>query len=106
MSMFDRMFRARNTDPLTSHLAASSIKEGARQHALIILNSLLEYGPMGKDGIASRCSLESMQVARRLHELQRIGLITLTGRDVKSKSNRWEREWMIVTPESKQGILL
>ena len=44
-----------------------------------------------------------MQVARRLHELERDGEIALTGRTVKSKSGRNEREWHVLPI---QGVLL
>jgi len=44
-----------------------------------------------------------MQVARRLHELERDGEICLTGKAVKSKSGRMEREWKI-TPIQRDLI--
>jgi predicted transcriptional regulator len=98
-SAFDKMFqmpnfpRVRTTDPLTSFEAAESIKEVAPKHYEIILDCLRTNGALGKDGIAALTNLENMQVARRLHELQRIGLIHLTGKTVKSNSGRNEREW-------------
>ena len=50
-------------------------------------------GPQGKDGIADRSTLDPNQVARRLKEMMQLGLVRLTGKTVKSKSNREEREW-------------
>jgi hypothetical protein len=37
--------------------------------------------------------LESNQVARRMSELHRLGLVELTGRLAKSNAGRSEREW-------------
>ena len=44
--------RARNFDPLTSWMAAESAKDLAKRHAELILKTLKEQGPLGKDGIA------------------------------------------------------
>ena len=95
--------RVRNTDPLTSWQAAGSAKDLASRHARLIVDCLEKYGALGKDGIAALTGLESMQVARRLHELERDGEIALTGRTVKSKSGRNEREWY---DPPIQGVLL
>jgi predicted transcriptional regulator len=98
-SAFDRMFnlsefpRVRKTDPVTSHEAAESIKPVVSHHFQTILECLQTYGPLGKDGISAMTNLESNQVARRLNEMQKIGLIKLTGKTVKSDSGRSEREW-------------
>jgi hypothetical protein len=48
---------------------------------------------LGKDGIGARTQLDGHAVGKRLPELQRMGLIGLTGRTVKSDSGRAEREW-------------
>ena len=101
-SAFERIFqipdfpRVRTTDPLTSFEAAESISQVAPKHYEIILDCLKANGALGKDGIAAFTNLENMQVARRLHELQRMNLIYLTGKTVKSNSNRNEREWDVV----------
>jgi hypothetical protein len=100
-SAFDKMFqmpnfpRVRTTDPLTSFEAAESIKPVVSKHYEIILDCLKSYGAMGKDGIASLTNLEGNQVARRLNEMQRMNLIYLTGKTVKSNSGRNEREWSV-----------
>ncbi len=54
---------------------------------------------LGKDGIAQHSGLDSNQVARRLNELSNMDLIELTGRTVKSKSGRNEREWKVKSAE-------
>jgi transcription initiation factor IIE alpha subunit len=89
------MFRARNTDPVTSWLAADSAKELAKHHATIIVDCLRKHGKLGKDGIANLTGLDSNQVARRVKEIERDGLICLTGQTVRSNSNRMEQEWQI-----------
>jgi predicted transcriptional regulator len=85
--------RVRKDDPITSFEAADSIKEAASKHHKIIHDCLEQHGPLGKDGIAKLTGLESNQVARRLNEMKVIGLISLTGKKVKSNSGRNEREW-------------
>jgi hypothetical protein len=87
--------RARNFDPLTSWMAAESAKDLAKRHAELILKTLREQGPLGKDGIAIFAMLDGNQIARRLPEMERDGLIELTGKTVKSLANRSEREWCV-----------
>ena len=88
-----KFFRARATDAITSFQAADSIKDVAKMHQEVIVACLQRFGALGKDGIATHTGLQSNQVARRLSELEKIGLIELTGQTVKSNSGRQEREW-------------
>jgi len=96
--------RARNTDPVTSHMAAASIKDSAHAHYELILDCLKRFGPLGKDGIALRANIngtaDGNAVARRLPELEKLGLVMQTGKLVLSKSGRKEREWAYVLPTS------
>ena len=85
--------RARSTDPSTSHNAADQASEIALRHYKQILTCLRRCGALGKDGIALHSGLESNQVARRMSELNRLGLVELTGRLTKSNAGRSEREW-------------
>ena len=95
--MVDFIFpRVRKSDPLTSFEAADSAKELAKKHGSIIVQCLVQHGPLGKDGIATHTGLDGNQVARRLPELAKIGLVELTGQVTKSKSGRAEREWRFV----------
>ena len=90
-----RLFpRVREDDPITSYEASDKI-DFAGEHYDIILGALTKYGPLGKDGIASRTRLESNQVARRLSEMQKLHFIETTGQTVKSNAGRSEREWRI-----------
>lgn len=86
--------RARNSDPATSHQAAASITD-VNSHYAQILEALSTIGPLGKDGISFYSRLDPNQIARRLNEMQKLGLIRLTGKTVKSNSNRQEREWTL-----------
>jgi transcription initiation factor IIE alpha subunit len=101
-SAFDRIFqmpefpRVRKTDTETSFQSAESIKPVAERHFQVILECLQAHGALGKDGIASLTNLDGNQVARRLNELHNMELICLTGRTVKSKSGRNEREWEVI----------
>lgn len=90
--MFE-FIRVRATDAITSFKAADSIKDVAKMHQEVIVACLHRFGPLGKDGIAKHTGLESNQVARRMNELQKLDLIELTGKEVKSNSGRAEREW-------------
>jgi predicted transcriptional regulator len=85
--------RARVSDPITSFEAADSAKDLASKHFGMIVDTLKVHGSLGKDGIARHSGLDPNQVSRRLNELHNMGLICLTGRIVKSKSGRNEREW-------------
>lgn len=84
--------RARRTDPATSHAAAASAVQLAQDHHAMILQAL-QHGPAGKDGIAARIGLDGHRTGKRMCELERAGLIRLTGRTVPSASGRAEREW-------------
>lgn len=89
----DSFPRVRKDDPVTSYEAAAQVS--ADKHYGLIAECLEAYGPLGKDGIASKTKLDPVQISRRLSEMQRIGLIQLTGNTVKSNTGRNEREWTI-----------
>ena len=88
--------RFRTSDPITSYEAADSAKDLASKHFIIIVDCLKAHGALGKDGIAQHSGLDRNQVSRRLNELEKMNLIQLTGRTVKSSSGRNEREWRAV----------
>ena len=97
-------FRSRKSDPVTSHMAAESIKDSASIHHEQILECLKRFGPMGKDGIAKHTNMnghaDGHAVARRLPELEKMGFVEQTGKLVLSNSGRKEREWAYVLPKS------
>ena len=92
--------RARNTDPVTSHAAANAV-DFAGAHHKAIYEALLRAGPSGKDRIADWANLDRSQVARRLKEMLKLGLVVLTGELVMSRSNRSEREWQAVVKKEQ-----
>lgn len=96
-----QFFRSRANDAITSFKAAASAGDLAIQHQEVIVACLKRFGPLGKDGIAKHTGLQGNQVARRLKELQTLGFIELTGKEVLSDSKRKEREWA-----ATQGKLL
>ena len=83
---------ARRTDPATSKAAAARAAAFTGDHARRIL-AALEVGPAGKTEIGRRCGLTEQQVARRMHELRRAGLVERTGREVRSASGNREHEY-------------
>jgi len=89
------MPRARTTDPITSHQAAEQAAEVASNHIPRIEQALEQYGPMGASMIAYVANLDKNQISRRLKEMQKLGIIELTGNTVKSNTNRSEREWQL-----------
>ena len=87
--------RVRKDDPVTSYEAADAIKNKAPDHWSEIVYCLVKHGALGKDGISGKTTLDPNQVARRLSEMERLGLIKQTGNKVKSNTGRNEREWQI-----------
>ena len=84
---------ARASDPVTSHVAAAAAVRMAHDHQAAIHVALIGKGPMGKDAIARATGLTGVAVARRLPELQRLGMAKPTGKMVLSDTGRPEREW-------------
>ena len=83
---------ARRADPPTSKAAAADAPAFAGDHARRIVEALAA-GPAGKTEIGRRCGLTEQQVARRMHELRRAGLVERTGRQVTSASGCGEDEY-------------
>ena len=89
-------FRSRKLDPITSHLSAEQAQPLAQNHAEMIYKCLLEHGATGKDGIAKLTGLNPNQVARRLPEMEKMGIVQQTGQLVMSEAKRKEREWSLI----------
>jgi predicted ArsR family transcriptional regulator len=88
----------RRTDPATSRVAASRVREFKGQHHRAIL-AALRLGPAGQSEIADRCGLLAHQVNKRLGELRRAGLVETTGETRPSASGRPERVWRVIGVE-------
>jgi DNA-binding IclR family transcriptional regulator len=69
--------QARRADPVTSHQAAASMREGAAIHRGKILVALRVLGARGGTyrEVATQAQLEPVAVGRRLKELVRMGLV-------------------------------
>ena len=77
---------ARRSDPPTSHAAGRASRAFASGHCRRILEALAA-GPGTKDELAQRCGLTEQQVARRMHELRRDGLVVEVGEAVSPTGN-------------------
>jgi predicted ArsR family transcriptional regulator len=95
--MLDKYFpnllfpRVRNTDPVTSHMAADQAKDLATKHHGIILAALEQPGTIYD--IAARTDLDHNAVARRMSELERLDLAYTDGQK-KGASGRMCRVWV------------
>jgi DNA-binding MarR family transcriptional regulator len=71
------MLIARNTDPITSHIAAQQITlSGARgRQQRIALRAVIEHPGLTSRELAALCSLDRYQMARRLPELEEADLV-------------------------------
>lgn len=78
---------ARRTDPPTAKAAGRASRAFAVGHGRRILEALAA-GPGTKDEIAARCGLDEQQVARRMHELRRAGLVMDVGEAVSPTGSR------------------
>jgi len=88
---------ARHTDTDTSHDAADAAVERGmvRRHERAIAIALLA-GPASKCDIARRSGLTEQQVARRLAEMRRRGVVARTGRYGLSDSGHREAEYQLI----------
>ena len=68
---------ARNTDPISSHMAAQALTlSGARgRQQRIALRAVIEHPGMTSRELAALCSLDRYQMARRLPELEEAELV-------------------------------
>jgi predicted transcriptional regulator len=69
---------ARKTDPKTSHEAAIKARAIAPSHRNRIMHAL-KSGPLTIYGIAQATGLDHVSIARRMKELERLGLAATTG---------------------------
>jgi hypothetical protein len=83
----------RASDPITSYQTADKAKAFKATQGDLIVSVLREYGNLGKDGIAARCGLTGVAVARRIKELRECGRVVGTGRKAQSTTGNPEQEW-------------
>ena len=87
--------RARHSDPSTSHVAADSMRGEAKLHRDLILAVLNDHEGLTATEIGERCRLSMVQVARRMKELERLGLAEPTKETRLTASGRPARVWRI-----------
>lgn len=80
---------ARKRDPATSHAAAAKASSIAPSHRNLIAAALRE-GPATVKTISDRCGLSQYAVSKRLSELERLGMIELTG-EIRDGCRIWRR---------------
>lgn len=90
--MSDTRTRARATDPHTSHEAAERASDLAPVHYREI-GAALKRSPGTIYSLAWRTGLSHVQVARRLPEMQKLGLAEPTGETAPSPWGRACRVW-------------
>jgi hypothetical protein len=83
----------RGADPKTSEQAGKLASTFASRHRALILGCLRAHGPNGKTVIGLLTALGDVAVARRLPELQAMGLAEPSGRFDTSDAGRLERVW-------------
>lgn len=80
---------ARRSDPATSHAAAAKASSIAPSQRNIIA-AALAYEPGTVKMLADRTGLSQYAISKRLPEMERMGLIELTGRELDG-CREWRR---------------
>ncbi len=87
---------ARNSDPITSHIAAANVANFADSHKRLILAALEQFGPMTAHEISAHIpGLLPHQILKRFPEMSRQGLITTTGETRRAMGKMPARVWRI-----------
>lgn len=90
---FSPRIHARASDPGTSHMAASRVREFAGGQCAEILDLLKRRGPLTPEQIAAHMDIDAYAARKRLPELQRAGLAYPTGETAPTVSGRQQRIW-------------
>ena len=93
--LFDASKAARKTDPATSKDAAKRAAQFAPTHQGKIME-VLRKGKASPEEIAQQIGIDAYQVRKRLPELERAGLICVTGETVPTISGRTQRVWRVL----------
>lgn len=88
---------ARHSDPITSHEAAENCVVFAGKHKDKILRCLKHFGPLSPAEIADYTGLTTVQIDRRMIELQRSKQAETTGEYRLSRAGCRERVWKAAT---------
>tara|TARA_B110000503_G_scaffold78418_1_gene120518 strand:- start:213 stop:515 length:303 start_codon:yes stop_codon:yes gene_type:complete len=91
--LFDKKpVRARLLDPSTSHEAAQRVGEFSAKMYKKIYAELLK-GEGTYEELAERMEFKRDQLCKRLPEMERIGIVALTGEKRTGSSGRLQRVW-------------
>jgi CRP-like cAMP-binding protein len=82
----------RTTDPVTSHAAAAQAESLSSKHCKTILGVLTQRG-MTTEQISNYCDLDYIQVARRMTDLKRKGLVVDSGLVIENARGRNAIVW-------------
>jgi len=84
------------SDPITSYEAAEMASDFAQSHFNIIFEVLLKHsGGLTSQEISGKCDLGYHQVARRVGEMKKIGLLIRTDETRKTESGAKACVWKI-----------
>jgi predicted ArsR family transcriptional regulator len=97
MDQLEMFKNVRRNDSDTSFAAAASMETAAKRYKAIVYRTLLHFGPMTSEEIASRCELDHPQVWRRVSDLRRDKMIhdTMYGERRKNSSGRRAAVWAV-----------
>lgn len=87
---------ARNSDPITSHAAADSMRGISEAQRARIVKTLEDSGPLGAEQIGDVMRIDAYSIRKRTAELQQAHLIEPTGDTRRTRSGRAERIWRLV----------
>jgi predicted ArsR family transcriptional regulator len=93
--------RARRTDPVTSHLAAASMIEGAASQRAAIVRALKEHGPMTANEMDRMHGWRDATAGRRLSELREAGAVVADGTRL-TESGRSASLYRLVKPLNRR----
>lgn len=66
---------SRNTDPITSHMAAERAQLTATPNRMMVLRHLIEGGPMTDFELADACGIQQTSIGKRRGECRDAGLV-------------------------------
>lgn len=94
--MYQATKAARKTDPRTSKKAAQAARTFVGTQHAAIMRVLRRVKKASAEKIGAKLGLDAYQVRKRLPELERAGLICVTGETVPTISGRTQRVWRVV----------
>lgn len=94
--MYQANKAVRKTDPRTSHQAAHAARAFVGTQHAAIMRVLRRVKKANPEQIGMKLGLPAHSIRRRLPELERAGLICVTGETVPTISGRQQRVWRVV----------